>query len=89
VSFVFHSFSSSFSIETGGSTIERAAAISSSTIAMQFQSIQTSPQEVSAVEGLTGDGALGDLGAHGRASDLGSHLGGQSGGEDTSGGHCI
>lgn len=43
----------------------------------------------------TGEGTLagvGDLDAHGRASDLGrrrGHLGGQSGGEHTGGGHCI
>jgi hypothetical protein len=38
---------------------------------------------------LTGDGALGDLDAERRTSDLRGHLAGQPGGEDTSGGHCI
>lgn len=40
---------------------------------------------------LTSDGALGgssNRSSDGRASRLGDHLGGQTGGEDTSGGHC-
>lgn len=35
----------------------------------------------------SGEGALGDLGTHGRASSLGGHGRSQAGGEDTGGGH--